>query len=262
METPFCVECRDAGSRLQTIGEYAKADTPREALKLAYLLYDWLPLLDNALSNGSLKDLLNIPDALFVAAEMIPRIPDHTRSGLNRVDFFAYMPSGEVFRFHPGHKAKDDAHVQRMRNDSHLFDYAHAAATGVGSALHAVPPGFLASAGAPQPGVFAVTPAHLAELSRYDVQARCGRKLLAELTRILDYQPVPVIDITRGATFPWWLTVASASACSAVVEEGIVEVLVTTHNQKPVLIVHNSAGKVRVTFGKPWVWKSSPEKRC
>ena len=235
---------------------------PDGALNLAYELYDHLPLSDRALSNGSLKQWLNISDALFVAAEMIPRIPDHNRAGLNRVDLFAYMPTGEVFRFHPGHKAKDDAHVQRMRNDSHLFDYAHAAASGVGSALHAVPPGFLASAGAPQPGVFAVTPAHLDELSRYDVQACCGRRLVAELSRILEVQPVPVIDITRGATFPWWLTVASYSACSAVVADGILEVLVTMHNQKPVLLVHNSAGKVRVTFGKPWSWKTSPEKRC
>ena len=172
------------------------------------------------------------------------------------------MPSGEVFRFHPGRTAKDDAHVHRMGNDSHLFDYAHAAATGVGNALHAVPPGFLASVGASQPGVFAVTSQHLAEFSRYDVQALCGRTLLPELTRILDDQSVPVIDITRGATFPWWLTLASAAASIAVVAEGIVAVHVTKHNQKPVLIVYNTAGRVRVRFGKPWSWKPSPEKRC
>ena len=231
---------------------------PDGALNLAYELYDHLPLPDRALCNDSLKQKLNISDALFVAAEMIPRIPDHNRAGLNRVDLFAYMPTGEVFRFHPGHKAKDDAHVHRMRNDSQLFDYAHAAAQGVGNALHAAPPGFLVTAGAAQPGVFAVTPAHLPEFNTYDVQGLGGQKLLPELTRILGDESVPFIDITRGATFPWWLTLASAAASIAVVAEGIVAVHVTKHNQKPVLIVYNTAGRVRVRFGQTMVVEFFP----
>ena len=123
-DTVFYAQCRSADAGVR----YVKADTARGAMKLAYELYGHLPLSDIALCNDGLKQKLNIPDALFVAAEMIPRIPDHNRGGRNRIDFFAYMPSGEVFRFHPGHKAKDDAQVQRMTRESHLFDFADAAA--------------------------------------------------------------------------------------------------------------------------------------
>ena len=246
-QTPFFTQHLAAGSRNFMLD--AKADTARGALNLAYQLDAWLTLSDSDLCNGSLKELLNITDALFVTAERIPKVFDHNRRQ-SRVDFFAYMPSGEVIRYHPGKQSKNDAFPHRMPSDSHLFEFVVAAATGVGSALHAVPPGFLASAGAPQPGVYAVTPAHLAELSMYDVPACCGRKLLVDLSQILDRQPGMDVDITRGSTFPWWLTLASASSCSDAIKDGIFTVHVSTHNQKPVLIVDNSAGRVRVTFGR------------
>jgi len=226
---------------------YARADTAREALNLAYQLHNWLPLSDNALCNGRLKDWLNISDALFVAAERIPKISDHNRGQQDRVDFFAYMPSGEVFRYHPGRTTKQDAHPHRMRADSQLFQFDVAAAAGVGSALHAVPPGFIASAGAPQPGVFAVTPAHLTELSRYDVQACSGQKLQAVMAA--HHEPGVVVDITRGGMFPWWLALASGSLGQDAIKDGIFALQISTRNQKPVLIVHNSAGHVRITIG-------------
>ena len=216
---------------------------------MAYHLDAWLPLSDSDLCNGSLKELLNITDALFVTAERIPKVFDHNRRQ-NRVDFFAYMPSGEVIRYHPGKQSRNDALPHRMPSDSQLFEFVVAAATGVGSALHAVPPGLLASAGAPQPGAYAVTPAHLAELSTYDVQACSGRKLLVELNQLLDRQPGMDVDITRGSTLPWWLTLAAASARSDAIRDGIFTVNVSTLNQKPVLMVDNSAGRVRVTFGR------------
>jgi len=249
METPFYSECLAAGPRnlMQAGVQYAKAETAREALNLAYQLYNWLPLSDTALSNGQLKDWLNISDALFVAAERVPRVSDANRAQLNRVDFFAYMPSGEVFRYHPGRTAKDDAHPHRMRADSQLFQFDVAAVTGVGSALHAVPPGFLASAGAPQPGVFAVTPVHLAEPSRYDVQSCSGQKLRTAMS--VHHQPGVVVDITRGEIFPWWLAFASAPAGRDAIQDGIFAVYLSTHNEKPAFIVRNSVGRVRVTFG-------------
>ena len=67
---------------------------------------------------------------------------------------------------------------------------------------------------------------------------------------MLDRQPGMDVDITRGSTFPWWLTLAAASARSDAIRDGIFTVNVSTQNQKPVLIVDNSAGRVRVTFGR------------
>jgi len=128
-------------------------------------------LLSSALLRCS---LLNIADALFVAAERIASVQDHNRPRYNRVDFFAYMPSGEIFRYHPGRNAQQDARVHRMRFDSQILLKEVAEQTGVGGALRKRPPGFIAISGAPQLGHIAVTPAHLWEVSTYDIQGSHG----------------------------------------------------------------------------------------
>jgi hypothetical protein len=203
-----------------------------------------------------LAEWLNIGDALFVAAERIPRVSDGNRGGHDRVDFFAYMPSGEVFRFHPGRNTKEDAHPHRMRLDSLLFKFQTAAASGVGSALHAVPPGFVPYAGAPQPGVpyagapqpgvFAVTAAMLNEPSRHDVQCCSGKKLFRALA--IHHQPGCEVDIAGGDVFPWWLALKSSVAGQDAIGGGIFRVLLSTHEGKPALLLENSQGRVRLTL--------------
>ena len=130
-------------------------------------MYAWLRLPDGALSNGRVKECLNISNALFVTAERFPTVPDRDRGRADRVDLSTSAPLGGVFRYHIGHTAENDARIRRMRADSQLHQVDVAASAGVGSALRAVAPGFLASVGAPQLRVFAVVNAHLVELSRY-----------------------------------------------------------------------------------------------
>ena len=102
-QTPFFTQHLAAGSRNFMLA--AKADTAREALNLAYQHDAWLPLTDSDLCNGSLKEWLNITDALFVTAERIPKVFDHNRWQI-RVDVFAYMPLGAVIRYHSGKQSK------------------------------------------------------------------------------------------------------------------------------------------------------------
>ena len=218
------------------------------------LLYKYLPLLDDCFNDG-LKDLLGVPDALFVTAEAIPRVEDGNRPGQFRVDFFAYMKSGDVHRYHPGSSPSQSATPHVMRMDSNLFQVDCATATGVGRALHLVAPGF-ASASSRGNGndVAAFTLAHLQEVSIYDRQRNAGWRLLQQaVTRMATKIPPGTneLDVTGGELFPWWLSVANCGHASAIVDDGIFEVKVAFHdNQKPVLIVRNTSGTYRVKFNK------------
>jgi len=225
--------------------EYARAVTARDAINLAYQLYPFLPLSDVALTDGSLKQMLCVNDALFVAAERISCVMDHNRPPYHRVDLFVYMPSGEVHRYHPGQTTKQDAQTQVIRLDSTTCFLDIAVHTGVGDALHRRPPDWVRTAGAPQPGQYAVTPAQLVTISKYDVQAYSHRYLLQCMT--LRYVAGGDIDITSGAAFPWWLGLATVTALQEVVRDGILEVRLVDYYGAPALVVRNSHERVRVT---------------
>ena len=186
--------------------QYDKARSARGAMVLACttLLYKYLPLLHDCFNDG-LKDLLGVPDALFVTAEAIPRVEDGNRPGQFRVDFFAYMKSGDVHRYHPGSSPSQSATPHVMRMDSNLFQVDCATATGVGRALHLVAPGF-ASASSRGNGndVAAFTPVHLQEVSIYDRQRNASWRLLQQaVTRAAAQIPAGTneLNVTDGEFF-------------------------------------------------------------
>ena len=229
----------------------------REALLLACgELYDYLPL---HLTNGHrLKESLGVPDALFVTAEVVPRVTDGNRLYKFRVDLFAYMPSGDVHRYHPSDRPWP---CQVMRMDSHLFQIDVATATGVGSALHLVPPGL---ASAPSRGnmsdVPAFTPAHQSELISHDLQLPQGKPTSGRwrlLRALVDKAATAIpegsveLDVTDGKVFPWWLAIAGCDKATEIIDNGIFKVWVAVHKQhNPHLIVRNTRGFARVSFNK------------
>ena len=87
------------------------------------------------------------PPPLVVVAEKVLRVPDSNRPPHCRVDFFCYMPTGEVVRYHP-HSLQPHSMPPRCK----LFDAGLARSVGVGAALHLQPPRLVAYSGATQPG--------------------------------------------------------------------------------------------------------------
>ena len=175
-----------------------------------------------------------------------------------RVDFFAYMPTGDVHRYHPGGKRSQDAQVQIMQKGSPLFRLAAAEKDGVGTSLHTVPPGFAGLASAPSRGsdgkydeseVFAFKFEHLDSFSRYDMQ-RNGLRSLQEFVQKSDlFRGGSDIDITDGTLFPWWLAFAGNKLFKGVIKDGIYEVKAGIEgNSRPHLTVRSSNETVRVNF--------------
>ena len=247
--------------------QFQKPAGLRKALVLARTtLYKYLPLLeDDLIKNGSLKKLLGVPEALFVTAEVIPRVSDHSQADKDRVDFFAYLPSGEVHRYHPGSTPSKSAKPEVMRTGSHLFQFDVAASQGVGRALHLVPPGFASASSRGNDGeecaVFTLS--HLDELSEYDMQRNSAYKLLqVAVTRVPALIPPTSydgpggrwrlkgdVDITDGTLTPWWLPIAASGRSIEIIGGGIFSVEVAiTGNEKPFLRVRNSRGMIRVFF--------------
>ena len=128
------------------------------------------------------------------------------------MDFFVYMPTGEVQRYHPGASAAQDATPQVMRLGSPLFHFDVAKETGVGSAMHTFPPGFQELVPAPSRGsyddseVVAFAMKHLDLLSTYDMQRNSTKKLIQAAVTIPGLRG----DITDGKLFPWWLSLGDS----------------------------------------------------
>ena len=214
---------------------------------------------DDLVKNGSLKKLLGVPEALFVTAEVIPRVAD--QADKDRVDFFAYLPSGEVHRYHPGSTPNRSAKPEVMRTGSHLFQFDVAASQGVGRALHLVPPGFASASSRGNDGeeCAAFTLLHIDELSEYDMQRNSAYKLLqVAVTRVPALIPPTSygrwglkgdMDITDGTLTPWWLPIAASGRSIDIIGGGVFSVEVAiTDNEKPFLRVRNSRGMIRVHF--------------
>ena len=249
--------------------EFAKLCDPRRALLLACgELYNYLPL--HLIFNGRcLKYSLGVPEALFVTAEVITRVTAGNHESYKcQVDLFAYLPSGHVHRYHPGDRPERHASpCQVLRTDSHLFQIDVATTTGVGSALHLVPPGL---ASAPSRGdntlptnnrdIVAFTPAHQSELIRRDLQlqgkpTKNGRWRLLRTLVDIAAAAIPEgsveLDVTDGKVFPWWLAIAGCHQAGEIIDDGIFKVWVAVHTtEHPHLIVRNTSGFVRVSFNR------------
>ena len=237
--------------------ESGKISNARQALDYARAQwYDQLPVLDICL-NEDLKNWLKVPQALFVTIEKVPMVSDgNDQKKLRaRVDVFAYMPNGDVHRYHPGVKRSDDAQVQIMQKGSPLFRLDSAAKDGVGTSLHKVPPGL---ASAPSRGsdgnhdestVIAFNSEHLKLFFIYDMQ-RNGLRSLQEFVQKSDlFRGGSDIDITDGTLFPWWLAFAGNKLFKGVIKDGIYEVKAGIEgNSRPHLTVRSSNETVRVNF--------------
>ena len=92
------------------------ATNPRQAMNRAYELAQYLPLPASAFVRFDLGKHLTGSQPLAVVAEKVLRVRDINRPTYVRVEFFCYMPNGDVERHHPGHSRQGDmqAHVMRL----------------------------------------------------------------------------------------------------------------------------------------------------
>ena len=226
---------------------YDMPHTAREAINRAYVLYDFLPLPEEAFRRDGLKVLLNMPQALFIAAEIVNNIPDYNRGPNNfRVDFFCYLLDGRVCRKHPGAKRSQDAQGYYMPPDAGVFDCTVAAQYGAGFAMHRRPPALALANGVPQPvGTVLLTQQHLA-YSRFDHDHWPWRKFEQRLKPLLRDQEV--LDITAGHEIPWWLCFAHTVPLHGIIHDGILQVTAKSRNQTLVLTVVTTRGRFCVRY--------------
>ena len=137
-------------------------------MNLACTLASHLPLPASAFVNfdlgRTLSDATSSHEPLVVA-EKVLRVPDSNRPPHCRVDFFCYMPTGEVVRYHPY-----SMQPHSMPPGCNLFDAGLARSVGVGAALHLQPPRLVAYSSATQPGD--LQPGELL-VTRQDMTALC-----------------------------------------------------------------------------------------
>lgn len=234
---------------------FAVASTPRDAMNLAYKLHDQLPLSTAALVTFDLAAALGKPEALAVVAEQIFRVPDHNRPPYRRVDFFCYMPNGDVVRYHPGRTQREDMQPHHMPQGTALFNMRHACQRGVGAVLHRQPPALVRNAGALQPGVQnagALQPRvplctrdDMNSLCIYDIQSINWR----QVRRILDSlgNEDAEFDWNSGDTFAWWVWLANTGARWGMVGEGVFEVRATVSAGAGAVEVTSTNGRFRIT---------------
>ena len=225
---------------------YVMSDTAREAMNRAYVLYDFLPLPEQAFRQDGLKALLNMPQALFIAAEIVHNIPDYNRGDKFRVDFFCYLPDGRVCRKHPGAKRSQDAQDYYTPPDAGVFDCTVAAQYGAGYAMHRCPPALALANGVPQPvGTVLLNQQHHA-YSRFDHDHWPWRKFEQRLKPLLHDQEV--LDIAEGNEIPWWLCFARTVPLHGIIHDGILQVTAKWQNRTLVLTVGTTRGRFCVWY--------------
>ena len=234
---------------------------------MAYILYDFFPLNAQDFVKCDLREAFGVREAVDITAEQVNRVHDHNRPPQLRVDFFAYMPTGEVIRFHPGHKSAQDAKPHHMLPYSCLFRYVDAYEHGVGHALHRIPPGFVTGGGASQPvasssvdqpGVLAFQQAHSKDMHVYDIQ-HCTWKKFWQVIQDFDYADQSEIDITDGAFYPWWLWLSTAGNIQQVTRDGVSSVRLSLFEDKRCIIISSLVCHYRV-FRDPRSMKMVIEK--
>ena len=223
-----------------------RATNARHAMNLAYQFEQHLPL--NAQQFGPLdfRAYFSAQDALAVTAEKVLRVPDTNRRGAPcRIDFFAYMPSGEVRRYHP-----DTGQPHTMAWRCNLFDVSTACSRGVGAALHQKPPGALQHGGS-QPRPLAApfpllaTPQDLRQVQMYDIQMLNWRAVEEALGAVDDQNHT--VDWSDGEHFPWWVWLANTGKLSRVVNTGIWRVEVQVAHGNKQVVVHSVGGVYRLS---------------
>ena len=187
---------------------YRKAANERAAMDLAYRFHRYLPLPASSFVNFDLGAALSASRPRLVVAEMVVRVPDHNRAPHCRIDFFCYMPTGEVVRYHPGRSREGDMQPHSMPPGCNLFDVDLARVVGVGAALHRQPPRLQASSGAfqpggLQPGPLLCTREDMDAICTYDIHQVSWRQVRDKLAELDDFDQQ--IDWRDGKEFPRWV---------------------------------------------------------
>ena len=246
-DTHFCRQVLPA--QLQNVWHkhYTLVDSGRGAINLAYELHDFLPLPDTAFCVDGLKDVLNMPHAVCIAAERVHRVPDLNRNGMLRVDFFCYMPDGHVCRKHHGRSKPQDALDHWMPLTAGLYDLTVASQHGVGQAMHRVPPVVALAQGAPQgSGTVVLAGLHLNAFSVFDRTHWTWHRLQEVLQKLLhSHHP---LDITLGEQAPWWLFIAQTLSLREIVQGGITQVVADLEYQKVILMITTVDGHWRIWY--------------
>jgi len=236
-------------------------ETARDAINLAYELYRFLPLPEQAFRQSGLKDLLNMPDAVFIAAERVHNIPDYNRPpDTDRVDFFCYMADGHVCRKHPGRGTGQDAQDHWMSPDAGVFNCNVAQRFGAGHAMHRCPPALaISTGGSLRVGTVLLNEQHLRAYSAFDHQhwpwTKFQKRSMSVLRdpAVLDHSD-GILDITEGNEMPWWLCFVHTFDLHDIVKDGILSVKAKWHNTKKLVLF------VQTTRGHVSVWRDSNKK--
>ena len=173
-------------------------------------------------------------------AEKVLRVRDHNRPPHCRIDFFCYMPTGEVVRYHPGRSPQGDMKPHIMLPGCNLFAAALARSVGVGAALHLRPPRLVASSGATQPGDLLCTRQDMSAFCAYDINEVNWKQVREKLAELGDYDQE--VDWSDGQHFPWWLWLANTWKTSDVVNDGISHVRLSVSNGFKCVVVDSVLG--------------------
>jgi len=223
-------------------------------MDLAYALAEYLPLRASDFVNFDLGSHLSESSPVAVVAEKVARVLDNNRPPYCRIDFFCYMPTGEVVRCHPGSSRQGDMKPHTMLPGCNLFDAASARSVGVGATLHQRPPRLVASSGAPQPGGLLCTREDMTALCVYDIQQTSWKRVHQKL-RELGHEDQE-LDWSNGGHFPWWVWLANVGWMQNVANDGITRVRLSVSDGFRCVIVDSVRGTYRISAdhnGKPIV---------
>ena len=235
------------------------ATNPRQAMNRAYQLEQYLPLPASAFVRFDLGNHLTGSQPLAVVAEKVLRLRDSNRPTYVRIEFFCYMPDGDVERHHPGRSREGDMQPHVMRWGCTLFNADSAYSHGVGAALHMRPPRLEASPGAPQPGDPLVIREDMNAMCVYDIQQTSWKRVHQKL-RELGHEDQE-LDWSNGEHFPWWLWLANTGQIRNVANDGISRVRLSVSDGFRCVIVDSVRGTYRIRAdhnGKPIVNPSPP----
>ena len=225
------------------------ATNPRGAMNLAYELEQYLPLPASAFVRFDLGNHLTGSQPLAVVAEKVHRLQDSNRPTYVRIDFFCYMPDGDVWRYHP---CSMQPHV--MRWGCTLFNAESAYLDGVGAALHTRPPRREASSGAPQPGDPLVIREDMDAMCMYDIQQSSWKRVYQKLLELGDEDQE--LDWSNGEDFPWWVWLANVGWMRDVSNDGITGIRLRVEGSFRCVIVYSLREIYTISadcYGRPLV---------
>ena len=135
---------------------------------------------------------------------------------------------------------------QRMQLSCNLFDPSTARLEGVGAALHQIPPGIVESAGVPQPDAIICSRAHMDAIHDYDINSMSSRRTFEFLGLLPN--TTGDIDWSDGATFPWWLWLATNGSIRDVAADGIygIRACVKNNGESKSIVVNSTSDEYRI----------------